>query len=266
MVLCESLDGSIECSYCTPMDVVKAIRMVDYYSQDGELIQPSDSSLPDWDELCFRITVAERYIDRYTGRTWRENRVKNEIHDINTYWHDENARRIEYWLQGGYFVQLERNLLPFDPYKGDKVEIRNLSNQWVDISTGYQSPDGSRVVSDLDHPEYKDGEYPTYTGRFWFDCPSGKLYLQSNYLQPKQHAIRVTYRYGDTEEVPADIKRACALKVGLTMLQEDLYMTKIGQGGDLGSSKSDLQRAMQEQINEIILANRTYTAMFSSYD
>ena len=76
----------------------------------------------------------------------------------------------------------------------------------------------------------------------------------------------MTYRYGDIYEVPADIKRATALKVGLTMLQEELYLTKIGMGGDLGSNKSDMKRSMQDEINEIILANRTFTSVFSAYD
>ena len=129
-----STDGTIVTTYCEPLDVMKAIRIIDYYSPDGDILQPSDASLPDWDELCFRITVAEKFIDRYTGQSWRPNKVKNEIHDINTYWHDENARRFEYYLQGGYFVQLHKNIIPFDTSLGDRLEIRTLSNRWIDIS------------------------------------------------------------------------------------------------------------------------------------
>lgn len=261
-----SLDGSIVTNYCDPIDVIKAIRLVDYYSPDGELLQPSDSSLPDWDELCFRITVAEKYIDRYTGRSWRENRVVKETQDINTYWHDENAWRTEYWLQGGYLVQLNKPVIEFDPSKGDKVELRSLDNSWIDISSGYMLRNGSRDVGDVQPSESDRRTYTEYNGRFWFDYDDGKMYLRCNNLQPKQNSIRLTYRWGDVAEVPPDIRRATALKVGLTMLQEELYLTKIGQGGDLGSNKSDMKRSMQDEINEIIYANRTFTSVFSAYD
>jgi hypothetical protein len=256
------------------MDIIRAIRLVDYYSMDGNLLQPSDASLPDWDELCFRITVAERFIDRYTGRSWRENRVKDEVFDINTYWHDENSRRYEYWIQGGYNVQLNRNVLPFDTSKGDRIEIRTLSNQWIDISPYYNLTTDMPLESlgCLDEPEHQpDRAHPNLRhtvpyGRFWIDNNQGLLFVRLGYFQPKQNALRITYRWGNVGEVPPDIKRATALKVGLTLLNEELYMTKIGMGGDLGSNKSDLKRAMQDEINEIIYANRTFTPMYSAYD
>lgn len=259
-----STDGSIITTYCEPVDVCKAIRIIDLYDVNEGILEPSDVSLPDYDELCQRITVAEKFIDRYTGRSWRENRVRNQIMDVNTYWHDINARRAEYWQQGGYYLQLHKDVLSFDPSKGDKLEVRTLDNQWVDISGGFLTYEKAQMqFNELE--KRKRDEY-TENGQFWFNYKDGLLYLRLGFYQTKQNSLRISYRWGDVEEVPPDIKRACALKVGLTLLNEELYMTRLGSGGDLGSNKSDMKRGMQDEINEILLANRTFTGMYSAYD
>lgn len=267
MVLCTSTDGSIDCSYCTPEDVCKAIRIIDFYDRNGEILQPSDSSLPDYDELCFRISVAEKYIDKYTGRSWRENRAVNESYSLNTYWHDINALRSEYYIQGGYFIQLDkRPVRKWDPSKGDKLEIRTPDNTFVDISDTIM-PDNS-APPELCKPITPDNE-KAEKGKValgWIDYERGKVYLRTMRMMTRPNNIRITYRWGMNEEVPSDIRRATALKVGLTLLDEELYMTRIGTGGDLGSAKGDLKRSMQSQISEILMMNRTFTPIYSAYD
>lgn len=264
MVLCTSLDGTIACSYCTPEDVMKAIRMIDLYDVNMGILQPSDSSLPDYDELCQRITVAEKFIDRYTGQSWKENRIVRQLCDVNTYWHDENAMRSEYWQQGGYFIPLHKDIIEFDPLKGDKLECRTRGNQWIDVSNCFiDGLERNHGIEEGTGP-YK-AQYVA-EDRFWFDYAGGMLYLRLGFLQPTQNAIRITYRWGAVDEVPPDIKRATALKVGLTLLNEELYLSKIGQGGDIGSSKNDMRKGMQDEINEILYANRSFTSVYSAYE
>jgi len=263
-----SLDGSIVTTYCDPIDVIKAIRMVDLYSTDGGLLKPSDSTLPDYDELCKRIVVAEKFIDRYTGQSWRPNRESTEIMDINTYWHDINGVRSEYWQQGGYYVPLRSPILPFDPAKGDKIEIRTMDNKFVNISQNGVSEtlEADGTGGDGVRPTGNKYLMGAENGTFWFDYQGGKLYLRLGYYLPKQNGLRISYRWGDVSEVPPDISRATALKVGLTLLNEELYLTRLGTGGDLGGSKNDMKRGMQDEINEIIMANRSFTSVFSAYD
>lgn len=67
------------------------------------------------------ILAAEDEIDLRTRRTWRENRVKNYITSIGNYQWDENAYRSAYYQRGGYVIQLRKNLLPWDPSKGDRI-------------------------------------------------------------------------------------------------------------------------------------------------
>lgn len=264
MPLCSSTDGTVDCNYCTPEDVCRAIRIIDFYDRNGEILRPSDSSLPDYDELCFRIAVAEKFIDKYTGRSWRENREKNSVMSINTYWHDINARRSEYWLQGGYFVQLRKNVRPWDTSKGDKLELRSFDNSWVDISDAIRPDNTAEPMGNPKEPN--EGGPSAIASRGWFDYERGKLYLQMGMLQTRSNSIRISYRWGIEEEVPPDIRRATALKVGLTLMDEELYLTRIGMGGDIGSSKDALKRSMQQQINEILLMNRTFTPVYSAYD
>lgn len=240
-----SSDGRFVAEYCEPIDVMRAIRIVDYYSPNQDILEPSDVSLPSYDELIFRICAKQDEIDRYTKRTWRENRVKDRLYTINEYWQDNNSSRARYYMEGGYFIQLNKDILPFDTSKGDKVEIRTVSNEFVDIS---------------DSVEMTDNE-PLKT--FWFDYPAGKMYIRSTFLQPKHNAIRITYRHGRPSEVPASISRCCALMVALTILNEDFYLTRLGSGGDLGSSKADMRRNMESEINNILMMYRRMGAVYS---
>ena len=266
--MADSLDGTVHTSYCDPEDVIRAIRMVDYYDINGGLVQPSDASLPDYDELCRRIVSAENYIDRMTNRSWKEHKVTTGVMDVSTYWHDINGRRADYWTRGGYYVQLHKNLRPFDASKGDRILMRTVGDTWQDISPQYiGGSDG--LVHSLEEAEKSDeppyNQHKLDIARVWFDYKSGRVYLRRGWFTPTKNAVRITYRWGNTdEEVPMEIKRATALKVGLTLFNEDLYTTKLGGGGDLGSARNDMKRGMQDEINETIMIHRTFTGVYSS--
>lgn len=250
---CYTSDGRYYCQYCTPLDVMRAIRVVDYHSPDSDIFEPSDANVyPQYDELIFRICAKEDELDRYTGVSYKENRVVNYMTSLGTYWHDINGARPEYWLKGGYLVQLNQDVRPWDPSKGDRLYMRTLQNTWKDMT-------------DMLRPNPPQSEEEWDCGLAYCDYDTGRLYMYGRYLQPKDNAIRITYRYGRTEPVPPMISRACALMVGLTLLNEEIYQTRLGTGGDLGSQKNDMKRAMQDEINSTIMCYRRFTPVYSLY-
>lgn len=242
-------DGEHVAQYCSPKDVMEALRYIDYDSPfvTNDVLDPSDASIPNYDQLIFRICAKEDEIDYYTGQSWRCNRVVDDIQTINTYWHDQNSVRAEYWAQGGYYVQLNQDVREWDPLKGDRIRFRTLNNAWLDLSEAVEQST----------EEACDG------GAFWFDYPMGKLYLRTRIFSPKYNAIKITYRYGKTQPVPPSIRRCCALMVGLTVMNEEIYMTRLGQGGELGGQKNDMKKAMQEEINSILMMHRVITPVRS---
>lgn len=255
---CVSTDGRFMCQYCEPIDVMRAIRIVDYYSPNQDILVPSDVSLPSYDEIIFRICAKEDEIDRFTRRSWRENRVKDYVCSFGEYWQDNNSARSRYWQEGGYYVQLHKDICPWDPKKGDKIEFRNISNSFVDVTDAYMKE------ADLDEGKGEDNKHEMVNS-FWFDYPMGKLYMRSTFHQPKHNAVRISYRYGKPAEVPASISRCCALMVGLTILNEDFYLTRLGSGGDLGSSKADMRKNMETEINNTLTMYRRMGAVYSMY-
>lgn len=80
-----------------------------------------DTTNPSYDFVRELILKSEDEIDRRTRRTWRENRVKDYITTISSYQWDENAYRSAYYMAGGYEITLRKDLLPWDPTKGDRI-------------------------------------------------------------------------------------------------------------------------------------------------
>lgn len=244
-------DGRYVATYCTPKDVMRRLRFVAYSDEfDQEIHEPSDADLTTYDEMIFLIEDAENSIDALVGVTWKPKRIVKHIMTVNEYWHDINGIRMEYWQNGGYWVQLNPDICEWDPNLGDKVEIRTPGNQWVDITR--------MTVAD---PEDPDGT----NNRFWFDYERGILFLRTPYYSMKNNAIRITYRYGRQEPVPADISMATSLKVAIHLLNSEMYDTRIGQGGDLGSQKQNYVKYMNDKINEIVANRREFTPVISLY-
>lgn len=240
-------DGRYVAQYCTPKDVMEALRYIDYESEyvTGDILDPSDASVPKYDQLIFRICAKEDEIDMFTGQSWRCNRVVDDIQTVNTYWHDINSWRAEYWAQGGYFVQLNQFVREWDPRKGDRLYVRTLNNAWLDLTQSVGMDNKGNA------------------GNIWFDYEMGKMYIMMRYMTPKLNAVKITYRYGKTQPVPPSISRCCALMVALTIMNEEIYMTRMGQGGELGGQKNDFKKAMQDEINSILMMNRSLTPVRS---
>ncbi len=179
--------------YCTPNDVAETLDLPDP-KDNYNTFMFSDSSHPSYLRVCKMIRSNEDIVDRTVRRSWKENRVTDQVLTIMSYWHDINAWRTDYYQEGGNYVQLRKNVLPWDPSKGDKLEYKTRQNTWVDVTN----------IPNMTHAEAQSGDnMPYITGiryGFWFDYNLGKMYLRTSMFQNLAHSVRISYRYG--QEVP----------------------------------------------------------------
>lgn len=234
--------------YCTPDDVAMAMDLPDPNDPFKSMVF-DDSTHPSYEQVERLIRANSEVIDRRLRRSWRENRVVNRIVNVDFYEHDENTWRREYYLRGGNFIQLERDLRPFDPCKGDKIETRTFGNQWHDIS--------ATEGNDTDPMECQN--------RFWVDSEAGRLFFRINVFQPRYNALRITYRWGSEEEPPEAIRRLCTLLTMIQILQTQPFFIKVGQNGDLGMVRQDMIRSWQEESNYIWGSYQRPSAVMSMY-
>jgi len=133
-------------------------------------------------------------------------------------------------------------------------------NQWVDISGGDQYPLDKDYGEDLP-PMLKGG----YGNLFWFDEPSGRLFLKYRYLSPRFNALCITYRYGSQEPVPSGIKRLCNLIVASNIITMDFYMVKVGMGGDISGLRDQALRRWDDECARLYSAYQRSGSVHSLY-
>ena len=224
-------------TYCTPEDVAMAMDLPDASNPYG-FYQFSDMSHPSRDMICNLIVANEDKIDMRTRRSWRVNYVKDYITDIPDYQWDEAGWRIGYHANGGYYVQLRKNILPWDPRKGDRVYLRRRFNEWANRSEM--------------EPEEGEENVDLGDGMFWFDYKKGRMFLRMSRFQPKFNAICVSYRYGSEEPVPDGIRRLCALMTAVQVLNMQTFAIKVGLGGDIAGIKDQMLKSWNDEINELL--------------
>lgn len=231
-------------TYCTPDDVAETLDLPNPNDPYG-IFYFDDTSHPSRDRVVKMIKSNEDIIDRRIRKSWRVNRVKDKIFSINNYWGDINGWRREYYQQGGEYVQLRKNVLEWDPSQGDKMEYRLRSLEWIDISNNKikEGEDAGRSYSVLNIGQP--------TARFWFDYDYGKLYIRTFLFQSRANSIRISYRYGSDEEVPAAINRLCCLMTASQIINMQVFNTKVGAGGSISGVKDELLRGWQEEMNQI---------------
>lgn len=230
-------------TYTTPEIVAETLDLPDPGNNLG-MYTFSDVSHPTVYQVARMIRANEDIIDRRLNTTFRVKRVKDKVMTIQEYWHDINGWRGEYHNQGGHFIQLRKNVLPWNPEQGDKLELRSLNNTWADVSQwplGKEEPDGNR------------GPVTTC----WFDYPMGKLYLKTRPYQVKANSIRISYRYGSEEEPPDGICRICSLMTAINVLNMQTFNIKVGMGGDIAGIKDAQIRNWQEEVNNLFTSFQT---------
>ena len=237
-----------ETHYCTPQDVAETLGLP-VPGGDPSLNMPfSDHSVPTEAQVIKMILSNEDRIDRRIRLSWRENYVKDHLINIPKYQWDENAWRSAYYIHGGNQIQLHKNILPWDPEKGDKLEMRLTSKQWIDITDA--------VASEITTDEIRS----TWA---WFDYPKGRLFIRTGMRTPSTNSIRISYRHGLDEPVPYAISRACVLMTAMGVLDNQMFSVKLGMGGDISGIKREIRQAYQEEINDIFTSYQTSGAVVS---
>lgn len=231
---------TIEPTYCTAEDVAHTLDVPSPTDPTGTLYFTATSH-PSLEQVNKMILSNEDMIDRRLRRSWRTNAVVDYVATIRDYWGDINGWRFDYYLKGGYYVQLRKDILPWDPEKGDKLEVRMYNNMWYDISDQINQ-DGFGITA---------GQIG-----FWFDYPQGKLYMRTRQWQPRDNALRISYRYGQEEggEVPYGIQRLCALKTASDVLNMQAFNIKVGAGADISGVRDQLARQWQDEMNQLYSA------------
>lgn len=226
-------DTSSGPTYCTVEDVEETLGLP---SRDHpqEIFRFSDVSNPTYNRVERYILGAEDMIDQRTRSTWRVNHVKDHMTSIKDYWADQNGFRTQFYLEGGDYVQLRKDILPWDPEEGDKLEIRMHSNAWMDITD---------TINTNEPPTGPTDRHVS----FWFDYPMGKLYIRTHIFQRRPNALRISYRYGSTEPVPEGIRRLCELEAATRVLTGSIFDIKVGMGGDISGVKDSLLRNWAEE-------------------
>ena len=102
-------------TYCTPEDVADTLDLPDPNDAMG-MLKFTDLSHPTYKQVTRMIAANEDIIDRRLRRSWRENIVRDKLNTINTYWHDINGRRSDYFMEGGNFVQLRKDMREWNPF------------------------------------------------------------------------------------------------------------------------------------------------------
>lgn len=223
--------------YCTPEDVETCMDLPDPSDSQG-YYRFTDMSHPSYDQVCRFIVSNEDRIDRRTRRSWRVNHVKDYVTDIPQYQWDEVAFRTGYFANGGNVVQLHKDILPWDPSKGDRILLRRPLNAWTEQSDMHR--DDNPLQMDLLGPD-----------NFWFDYPKGRLFLRTRRLQPKYNALCISYRYGYDGPVPEGIRRLCCLLTSIQIMQSQMFSIKLGLGGDISGIKDSLIEGWQTEANEL---------------
>ena len=221
-----------ELHYCTPEMVADTLDLPDPINPDDSY-KFSNISHPTYAQVARQIAGNEDQIDRRLKRSWRVHRVVNQVLDIPRYQHDENSWRSDYFLYNGYTIPLMRDILPWDPEKGDKLEVRSYSGAWNDVSNLYS-------------------DVGMNSNSFSFDYNGGRLFLRTFWRQPRYNAIRITYRYGAEDgEVPYAIQRLCCLMTAIQILNSQFWVIRVGAGGDIGAVRNSMIRQWEEEMNAI---------------
>ena len=236
--------------YTTPELVAEALSLPD--PRDPTTIYEfSNVSMPTYNQVCRFIASNERQIDLRLKRSWKENRVKDQMLDVGRFQHDENSWRADYYLYGGYRIHLRRDILPWDPEKGDKLEVRQFNNEWVDISNGYLTTNMA-------------------PNTFYFDYTGGVLILRLYFMNPRYSAVRISYRYGqepdpETEEynIPTEVERLCTLMTAIQILTTQFWAIKVGMGGDINGLKDSMVKEMKEEAGAIFSSLQRPSSVYS---
>lgn len=209
------IEGDSDVGYCDTSDVTRFFRVI-----EGDFSQSTDPTKQEVEELILEVSDE---IDRYTGHAWRERKVENEYHDL-----DETP----YYFGSGTPIKLGKReiVTPLDSAEGDKLEL------W----TGSEYQDWA---ADDSKEEHRNGHY-------WIDETNGLLYVYRRWSTWSEPALRISYRYGNQQNVPRDVKNACARLVAAELLWTDQYSDLLPAGNDGAPDASTAAETLEDRAYE----------------
>lgn len=212
--------------YCDPSDVARYFRTLE--AGEGFTFDTN----PTKEEVKSFIIEASERVDRFTGHAWRERQVTNEYHDISGPYY--------YWAGTPLKLQKREIRSPFDPEKGDKLEIWD-GNEWDD----WVSKDSIHYGRDQD---------------YWINDSQGMLYVyRRSFWWERYKGVRVTYRYG-LDQVPADVQQATAMFTAATLIETDIYGDLLPSGTE-GSNPMQMAEKLEERAEKMIAKRKEIRTM-----
>lgn len=230
--------GAIVPRYTTAQRVIDQLGIMDpetnTYLQIGHDTQPNLHMVEQW------IMEAESYIDTRCRDSWKENRATNIMLNRPEPWAGKRAGgRNPFLIHGnagqifgkGHIFRLpHRKIRDFDPAKGDKIEMREIGQNFKDISD--------------------DSSY------FWFDYKGGRLHIRKWFVSSASASLRVSYRWGD-EYPPEDIQRATTLKAAANIIQTDWYRLRLPGGPGFDPPKGQTVNEWLQEVEHIVAGRQT---------
>ncbi len=219
-------------TYCTAADVATLLRLTTTDSDDNRVrFEFTESTLPSLAEMNAWIAEAKAEIDKRTRTSFGIAQTT-----------ERRSIRTPYRNTGGDMrILLSRSRCrEFDTDEDDKLEKWDGS-EWEDISDDdgwWFDEDGIIHMSNRIMPTYYSGVR----------------------LTPSRTEFRVTYRYG-YDDVPDDIKRACAMMVARRFVESDWYRKAIPTQSQESISPMSILDRYDEQIDRILERYTEYPAV-----
>ena len=154
------------------------------------------TSTPSKDEVEDWIEESQDEIDDFCKRSWQAKRWTNYV-----------AWRPNYPMCLSDIHEFFKIKLPFP---NPVTPLSSAAGDSLKVWTG-----GSEV-------EFVDVYTESRTGDFWLD-KRGWLLINKQRPWPSEHAIYISYRYGDTTAVPKSIRRACIMMTVNKFLDSNMY-------------------------------------------
>lgn len=197
-----------------------------------------------------RLLQASESIDRRTNRAWRE----REVEDFESRIEFSGRQKRGVKSYGGQRWPLRQQ---------DRRAFVRLPHPWIREFSSIELlyPGESKDVTDnigVDDDLQVDYERGVIRPAVSLFKHASRLYRGIN----PDVRIRVSYTYGREypDEVPYDVKRACALHVASDIVSTDQYSTVVS-GGDDGIELSQSARDWREEAQKIVNDHRHYRVL-----
>lgn len=200
--------------YCEPKHVARYFRTLE--DSDGFSFETN----PNEQQVKDIILENSARIDRETGHSWRERKVREEYHDLDG---------VYYYWAGTPIPLMKREIrTPMDASKGDKIEVFD-GNEWEEW------------VSDNTYDEGRGNN-----GDYWVNTTDGILYLyRRTWFFERYQSLRISYRYG-AETVPRDIQQATAKLTAADLIRTDLFGDLLPAGTQDSVNPNDAAKQLEE--------------------